>query len=92
MIVFHRTDTASRDAIHASGRFTSRENGEVCVSDTQNGYATEYGPAVVMLDIPEELLVPDDEFQTGETHYRVKAKDIQPEMILIWERPDSDTA
>lgn len=82
MIVFHRTDKASHDTIVREGRFTSRELGEVCVSDMRDGYATGYGDSVVTLSIPDHLLVPDDEFQTGETHYRIKARDILPEFIL----------
>lgn len=82
MIVFHRTSAASKAAILATLRFTSRENGEVCVSNVRDGYASGYGEAVVTLNIPDDLLVPDDEFQTGETHYRVRAKNIRPEMIV----------
>lgn len=81
MIVYHRTTRQAAASIHATGVFLSREVGEVCVSDMRDGYADGYGETVVVLDIPEHLLTLDDEFQTGEHHYRVNARDIRPDYI-----------
>jgi hypothetical protein len=60
----------------------SQEQGYVFVSSRPDGYITGYGVAVVALEIPEHLLELDDEFQDGESHYRVEAGQIEPGWIL----------
>lgn len=82
MRVYHRTTHEAATAILADRRFLSRERGEVCVSDRRDGYADGYGPAVVVLDVPDNLLTLDDEFQDGEQHFRVRAVDIRPEFVI----------
>lgn len=82
MRVYHRTSQAARAEIIKTQRFISKERGEVCVSDTLNGQTDGYGASVVTLDIPDHLLVIDDEFPSGECHYRIQASDIKPEFIV----------
>lgn len=82
MRVYHRTSETARAEIIRTQRFTSREQGEVCVSDTLNGQTGGYGDSVVTLDIPDQLLVIDDEFPSGECHYRIPASAIKPEYII----------
>jgi hypothetical protein len=83
VIVYHRTSETAAVEITRTRRFTSRERGEVCVSDRLFGYANGYGPAATVLDVPEHLLTLDDEFPTGERHYRVRVADIRPEYIRL---------
>lgn len=82
MRVYHRTSQAARAEIIESRHFKSHERGEVCVSDTLSGQANGYGDNVVTLDIPDHLLAIDDEFPSGECHYRIQASDIKPEFIV----------
>lgn len=82
MRVYHRTSQAARAEIMESRRFKSHERGEVCVSDTLNGQTGGYGDSVVTLDIPDHLLAIDDEFPSGECHYRIQASAIKPEFII----------
>ena len=82
MVLFHRTTPEAARQIHAGGAWVSRENtAEVYFSDRLNGEAVGYGPAVVMVAIPQHLAELEDEFPDGEHHYRVRAADLRPEHV-----------
>src|SRR5690606_8094644 len=88
MIVYHRTSPKAAKTIRESGRFVTRENtGEIYVSDTLNGEARGYGDDVVTLTIPDHWAELDDEFPTGERHYRIAAHLITARNIVREETP-----
>jgi hypothetical protein len=74
--LYHYTTPDNARRIRESGRFVSHEGNEVCLTDTLGGYATGYGRAAVVLSLPQSLLTLDDEFETGERHYRVDLRRI----------------
>lgn len=82
MLVYHRTSKDAAELITRDKTFTSLEQGYVFVSNVRDGYADGYGNAVVVLDVPPARLILDDEFQTGECHYRIHVSQIEPCFII----------
>lgn len=71
MILYHRTDGASARQIIAAGVFVSKEQPPyVYLSNRRYGQAQGYGDAVVRVRIHAKHLHLDDEFPSGERHYR----------------------
>ncbi len=68
--VFHRTSKVAADAIRRDGVATTKEPG-FFVSSVPDGQAVGYGDELIELDIPENRLILDDEFPSGEKHYRI---------------------
>lgn len=72
MKVYHRTSPDAAREILRTRTLVSLENtGEVFVSNRRDGHATGHGAAVVVLDIPRDVLRVDDWFPDGEAHYAV---------------------
>lgn len=82
MRVYHRTTAEAKAAIEAAGCMTGAD-GYVYVTNRCRGDASvDYGPAVVVLDIPKRLLELDDEFPDGEAHYRLPAREVRAAHIV----------
>lgn len=82
--LYHRTSAANAARIMSELRMISMENTqEVYFSTELAGEAAGYGDAVVCIVIPVELAELDDEFPSGEQHYRVRVADILPEHFRI---------
>lgn len=82
--LYHRTTAATRRAILATGRMVSRENtGDVyfTTDPSAESQAVGYGAAIVHVRVPAQLAELDDEFPSGEQHYRVKADRLTREMF-----------
>ena len=70
--VYHYTSESARAAILADQRWLSKEaDGWVYVTSHRGGQAQGYGPAVVALAVPDDVLELDDEFPDGEQHFRI---------------------
>lgn len=71
--LFHRTTADAARAIYATGRMTTRENTPHAYFTTDPAGTTTdgYGPAVVAVMVPADVAILDDEFPSGERHYRV---------------------
>ncbi len=82
MRLYHRTTPEAAREIAETRRFVSKEGNEVCFSNRRNGYASGYGTSVVVVDMPRGTYMLDDEFQTGEKHYRVLIGDLTSERIV----------
>ena len=79
MILYHFTTPENAAKIREEKRFRTRE---VYASNRPDGRCLGYyGDAMVTLDIPDTLAVPDDSFRTGEKFYRIPANGIRPEYI-----------
>jgi hypothetical protein len=82
--LYHRTTPESAELIMRERRMISRENsGEVYFSTERNGQATGYGESVVHVRIPLHLAELDDEFPSGELHYRVDVRRLRPDHFII---------
>lgn len=82
LVLYHRTSRSAAETIGKQGRFLSRERDEVCFSNRESGrYSVDYGEATVRVEVPEVWTTLDDEFEDGEQHYRVNARDIKPAWI-----------
>jgi len=78
--LYHRTTPDIAERIMRERRMISEENTREAYFSTQpDGMITDYGAAVVCIEIPEHLAELDDEFPSGELHYRVHVDDIRPE-------------
>lgn len=84
--LFHRTTAEAAETIGRERRFESKENyGFVYFSNRAQGeYAVGYGPGCVRVVMPAILVKPDDGFQDGERHFRVRADQIRAEWISAW--------
>lgn len=70
--LYHRTSPEAAAAILAGAQMTSMENtDESYFSTSPVGQAEGYGEALVVIRIPVSLIELDDEFPSGEQHYRV---------------------
>lgn len=83
MKLYHRTTLEAADEIRRTRRFTSRYAVEdVWFSTHLDGYASGYGPGVVVVEVPEGIASLDDWFPgNGEEHYTIRADLIAPDMI-----------
>ena len=70
MIVYHRTSTENAELIIKSGIMKSCEYA-LFFGNEKQGYIGGYGKSVISFEIPEKLLEVDDEFETGEKHFRL---------------------
>jgi hypothetical protein len=93
--LFHRTSAETAELIGRVRRFQSKEGdkdtGPVYFSNRDQGYyAAGYGEGCVRVVMPIHAVELDDEFDTGERHYRVPANKIRGEWISVWYRtPDT---
>lgn len=84
MVVYHMTAPRAANAIKTSGTMIPKEDG-LFFSNKKFGPASEgYGTAAVKLDIPEARLILDDEFPTGEKHYRLPVESGKPADVSQW--------
>lgn len=92
LVLYHRTSNEAATTIARTRRFLSKEEGAlpdgVYFSNRETGsYSVDYGEAVVRVEVPEVWAQLDDEFDDGEKHYRVHARDIDPAWITGVMRP-----
>lgn len=83
--LYHRTDPQAAQAILASGRFEShcRNTQEAYFTNMADGRnARHYGDAVVHVQVPTALAVPDETFNDGEVFYRVPIAELTQTCIL----------
>ena len=73
MLVYHRTNWKSANEIIQSGIMKTKEYA-LFFSNRKEGYAEDYGNCVISFEIPKYILEVDDEFSTGEKHYRMSLK------------------
>jgi hypothetical protein len=79
-VLYHRTSPENAEQINQDRRMHSKENtGEVFFSTHKDGQGTGYGEGVVRVRVPARLAELDDEFPSGEQHYRIRARDLRPE-------------
>ncbi|MEU4534361.1 hypothetical protein AB0G15_05800 [Streptosporangium sp. NPDC023825] len=82
--LYHRTTLESAEQIERERRMTSEENTQEAYFSTHlYGQSTGYGDGLVCVFIPEHLAEIDDEFPSGEKHYRVKVSDLLPEHFQV---------
>lgn len=78
--LYHRTTPEMADRIYAERRMISEENTQEAYFSTEtDGQASGYGAGLVCIVIPEDMAELDDEFPSGERHYRVRVSRLQPE-------------
>lgn len=84
--LYHRTTPEAAAAIHKQRRMHSKENGEICFStfrgDEPNAQALGYGEGLVHVRVPSHIAQIDDEFPSGEEHYRIHQRDLRPEHFI----------
>lgn len=81
--LYHRTTPENAARILAELRMVSRENtDEAYFSNRADGQADGYGTAVVHVYVPASIAELDDEFPSGEQHFRVKVAALRPEHFL----------
>ncbi|WP_338752285.1 hypothetical protein [Janibacter alittae] len=94
--LYHRTDPAAARAILASGRFEShcQNTHEAYFTNVADGRnARRYGDAVVHVQVPTVVAVPDEKFKDGEIFYRVPVPELSRDRILgatSTETPETD--
>lgn len=70
--LYHHTSAEAAQAILARGDWQTRENTAEAYASTHVAEQAEgYGAAVVHIQVAEDDAVLDDEFPSGEQHYRV---------------------
>lgn len=78
--LYHRTTIETAKDIYRERRMISEENtGEAYFSTVSGDHITGYGDGVVCIEVPEHLAEIDDEFPSGERHYRVNVDKVRPE-------------
>jgi hypothetical protein len=81
--LYHRTTAEAAESIMCNRRMISKENtGEAFFSTRRDRQATGYGEGVVHVRVPEDLAELDDEFPSGELHYRVDVRRLRPEHFV----------
>lgn len=79
MDLYHRTTHEAAEEIRTSRRMLSKEtDGSVYFSTRRHGQAGAYGDAIVHVRVPCEIAQLDDEFPSGEQHYRIQAANLRP--------------
>lgn len=81
--LYHRTTPEAAAAIHRDKAMHAKENtGETYWStfrgDEPGAQAQGYGEGVVHIRVPEHAAELEDEFPSGEEHYRVHPRNLQP--------------
>lgn len=85
--LYHRTSYESALALYEGASWMSREHdGAVYFSTHIDGQADGYGNAIVHVRVPVGLAELEDQFPSGELHYRVLASDLCPEHLLAIEQ------
>ena len=83
MLLYHVTSLEAAEAIYPAGPFQSKEaDGSVYFTDRLHGYADGYGDAFVLVHVPDSIAMLDDEFDSGEKHYRINQRDLKPKHIV----------
>lgn len=84
--LYHRTSVDSAVVIMRERTMVSKEaDGSVYFSThLEGGQADGYGIAVVHVRVPAHLAELDDEFPSGEQHYRIDARRLRPEHFIGW--------
>lgn len=78
--LYHRTTPELAEKIMRERRMVSKENtAEAYFSTEPDSMISGYGDGVVCVVIPTDLAELDDEFPSGELHYRVRVSDLRPE-------------
>ena len=76
--LYHRTSPEAAQVILDTGRFLTRENTpEAYVSNRIDGQATGYGGAIVHVRVDETVAQLEDEFPSGEQHYRIPLEGVE---------------
>jgi GNAT superfamily N-acetyltransferase len=93
--LYHRTTPEAAESIRRDRSMHSEENsGEAYFStfrgDEPNAQGTGYGAGVVHVRVPERLAELDDEFPSGEQHYRVDTYTMRPEHFVASAAPIAD--
>jgi hypothetical protein len=79
--LFHRTSKENADKIRSTGKFESKEQGEVFFSSTEQGQAEGYGDEIIEIRVDPSKVQLDDAFSGGEIHVSVNNADISLENI-----------
>lgn len=83
MRLYHVTSAQAAGEIYPNGPFQSKEaDGSVYFTNRLGGYASGYGDAWVVVEVPEEITELDDEFDDGELHYRINLGDLKADYII----------
>lgn len=83
--LYHRTTKERAEVIMREKRMVSKENtGEAYFSTHINGQAIGYGEGIVCVCIPESMAEIDDEFPSGEQHFRVHVDLLMSEHFKSW--------
>jgi hypothetical protein len=82
-IVWHRTSPVAAAEIRKTGKMVPKEDG-LFFSSEPNGQASGFGTEAVKMDVPSSKLQLDDEFPSGEQHFRVPAKIGEPVDVSQW--------
>jgi hypothetical protein len=76
--LYHRTRPEAAQAILDTGRFLTRENTpEAYVTNRIDGQTTVYGVAIVHVRVDERVAQLEDEFPSGEQHYRIPLEGVE---------------
>jgi GNAT superfamily N-acetyltransferase len=81
--LYHRTSPEAARAIHREKRMVSKEStGEAYFSTHPHGQVEGYGEGIVHVRVPAHMAELDDEFPSGEQHYRVDTRALRPEHFV----------
>lgn len=86
--LFHRTSASAAQTILSTYSMRSQENTDEAFFSTFNGTEEDaqgsgYGDAVVWIRVPEDEVEIDDEFPSGEEHYRVPFSAMKRDTFMV---------
>ena len=84
-VLYHFTSLLNARRIVAAGFHPGHDRGDVYLTNSLTGEASWFGDAAVVVEVGILDLTLDDEFCTGEVHYRCHYSKVRPVALLMKE-------
>ena len=84
-VLYHFTSVLDAHRIVAAGFHPGHDRGDVYLTNSLTGDASWFGDAAVVVEVGILDLTLDDEFCTGEVHYRCHYSKVRPVALLMKE-------
>lgn len=82
--LYHRTSAKNADTIYSQRQMNSQYSDKTAYFSThrESEYGKGFGEGVVHVNVPEKMAQLEDEFPSGEQHYRVPVRKLRSEHFI----------